>query len=453
MFACCTPSLKQLQLTESLLQFENFHAWKPSLETSAMNSDDVSTSLESGPRDDDEDSTCLERNIDSPRSEASKRSWGCDSLVEICSLCPVPSVAKAGPLELKQTRSYLSILPRSCKRFFVVRDGCLEVWSTEKDHDKDSSNREIIPLRDLKDMDQQGNRLSIKFLQPKPTGPRIGLSRKPQERLIELCAESESDAGDWFEAIEFVLRSMSMPINYSLCETPVFQPDILQGFQRLVDHCYVSKATRDRRGENLPKKLKVVKVIKVQNSTLLREYNHMRCQIADELKDIDRQQSLDVLSPDVRTSLLNPPLQTLPQLDDATIERWLFHGTNPRGLEGIAKSNFDLSRAGSGAGRMYGAGIYCAGCSSKADEYTQADADGLRGLLLCRATLGKILYTAAVNPNVTQLEEQKKRQQCHTILGDRWTAAGTYREFVFGQKEQLYPEFIIYYQREYESRD
>jgi hypothetical protein len=444
MFAFCTPSLEQLKLTERTDTWGDLNPWKPCLETSAMNSDDVSTSLESGTSDDDGDSTCLQKSIDSPRSEASKRSWGCDSLVEICSLCPVPSVAKSGTLELKPNRSYLSILPRSRKRFCVVREGCLEVWLTEKDHDKDSSNREVMPLRELKDMDQHGNRLFIKFLHPKPTS-----QTKTQERFIELCAENESDAGDWFESIEFVLRSMSVPINYSLCETPVFQPDILQDFQRLVDFCFVSKVTRDRKGANLPTRLKVVKVVKVQNSTLLREYKHMRCQIADELKDTDRQKSLDMLSPDVRTSLLNPPLQTLPQLDDATIERWLFHGTNPRGLEGIAKSNFDLSRAGSGAGRMYGTGIYCAGCSSKADEYTQADADGLRGLLLCRATLGKVLYTAAVNPNVSQLEEQKKQQQCHTILGDRWTAAGTYREFVFGQKEQLYPEFIIYYQREH----
>merc|ERR1711879_1127795 len=89
------------------------------------------------------------------------------------------------------------------------------------------------------------------------------------------------------------------------------------------------------------------------------------------------------------------------QLEDEPIERWLFHGTNPRALEGIAKSNFDLSRAGSGAGGMYGAGIYCAECSSKADEYSEQDAGGVRGLLLCRAVLGNILYDCAKAPNVT----------------------------------------------------
>merc|ERR1712203_681692 len=98
-----------------------------------------------------------------------------------------------------------------------------------------------------------------------------------------LYAESEADAGDWFEAIEFVLRTMSMPINYSICEAPV-RPDILQDFQRLMDHCFMSKSTRDRKGQNLPKRLKVVRVVKVQNSTLLREYNKMQSQLLVSLK-------------------------------------------------------------------------------------------------------------------------------------------------------------------------
>merc|ERR1712151_1224327 len=108
--------------------------------------------------------------------------------------------------------------------------------------------------------------------------------------------------------------------------------------------------------------------------------------------------SYDALIPDVRTRVLDPPAQTLPQLNDDIIERWLFHGTNPLSLEGIAKHNFDMGRAGSGAGELYGKGIYCAECSSKADEYTQEDKNGVRGLLLCRAMLGKILYSSAKSP-------------------------------------------------------
>merc|ERR1712228_1156895 len=101
-------------------------------------------------------------------------------------------------------------------------------------------------------MDQCSNVLTLNFRMAKGEWTA---------RSIELSAETESDAGDWFEAIEFVLRSMSMPINYSLCETPVFRPDLLQEFQRLVDHCFASKSTRDRKGGALPKRLKVVRVV------------------------------------------------------------------------------------------------------------------------------------------------------------------------------------------------
>merc|ERR1719486_470058 len=141
-----------------------------------MDGDEVSTSLDASTTTNDE-----AESVDSPRSQASHRSWGCDSVVEICSICPVPSVAK---------------------------EGVLEVWPSQKDYANESSSEETIPLRELKDMEQDDKALILKFLKRK----------KP----VELRAESASDAVDWFEAIEFVLRSMSMPINYSLCETPVF---------------------------------------------------------------------------------------------------------------------------------------------------------------------------------------------------------------------------------------
>jgi len=311
--------------------------------TKHVKSDDVSTSLGDG--------------SDTPRSQDSTRSWGCNSLVELCSLCPVPAVAKAGVLEIKRTFPFT----RSSKRFLVVRYGFLEVWLNEKKYANDSSKEEIVSLRDLKDMDQHRNSIILKFLQH---ASRIGRGMR-REKILQLRADSESDAIEWFVAIEYVLKSMSMPIDYSLCEMPVFQSSILQDFQRLINHCFFPKNTRDRRGQILPKGLKVMKVVRVQNSTLHRMNSDMHRQMQEQLKDSDRQQAYDILSPDVRTSLLDPPLPTLPQLNDDTIERWLFHGTTIRSLNSIAESNFDLSRAGSGAGTMYGEGIYCADCCSK----------------------------------------------------------------------------------------
>jgi len=176
-----------------------------------------------------------------PRSQDSTRSWGCNSLVELCSLCPVPAVAKTGVLEIKYTFPFT----RSSKRFLVVRDGFLEVWLNEKKYANDSSNEEIVSLRDLKDMDQHGNSIILKFLQH---ASRIGRGMR-REKILQLRADSESDAIEWFVAIEYVLKSMSMPIDYSLCEMPVFQSSILQAFQRLINHCFFPKNTRDRRGQ------------------------------------------------------------------------------------------------------------------------------------------------------------------------------------------------------------
>lgn len=240
-----------------------------------------------------------------------------------------------------------------------------------------------------------------------------------------------------------------MPIRFSLQETDIFQPTVLHEFQRLVDHCFISKSTRDRKGGQVPKGMQVMKVVRVQNSTLMRAYYARREQIANELSDDDHRKSKEILTPDVRTNVLDQPLTVLPQLEDCAIERWVFHGTTPEGLEGITTASFDLNRAGTGSGLMYGKRIYCAGCSSKADEYTREDKKGIRGLLLCRASLGKILYTCEPSPRVADLEQEKKDRKCHSILGDRWRAVGTYREFIFSDKSQVYPEFILYYKRVY----
>lgn len=89
-------------------------------------------------------------------------------------------------------------------------------------------------------------------------------------------------------------------------------------------------------------------------------------------------------------------------------------------------------------------------CSSKADEYSDANPEfHRRHMLLCRATLGKFLYDNEVNPNLSSLLEklQDKSRGYHSILGDRCKAAGTYREFIIFDQDQIYPNYIIEYSR------
>merc|ERR1711904_536495 len=77
-------------------------------------------------------------------------------------------------------------------------------------------------------------------------------------------------------------------------------------------------------------------------------------------------------------------------------EHWLWHGTSSKGAVGITEGDFRISMAGYSAGTLYGRGVYLAEACSKSDEYTQSDEgdQGLRTLLLCRACLGRVNYTA-----------------------------------------------------------
>merc|ERR1711890_89233 len=104
----------------------------------------------------------------------------------------------------------------------------------------------------------------------------------------------------------------------------------------------------------------------------------------------------------------------LPNLQDDVCEHWLFHGSNWAALESISNSDFDLTRSGSNRGQLYGRGIYCAECSSKSDEYAEQNGDGIRCMMLCRVTLGKLRYIDSLVPAIGAAN----RGTADTILGD-----------------------------------
>ena len=134
-------------------------------------------------------------------------------------------------------------------------------------------------------------------------------------------------------------------------------------------------------------------------------------------------------------------------------EALLFHGTSKAAAEAILREDFRLSKAGSNAGTLFGRGIYLAECVSKSDEYTEEVA-GVRTILVCRATLGRVLYTDAQRPHVGFLEDlcgykqAPGKGQYDSVLGDREKCSGTYREFIVYDDDFLYPEFIVKYRRQ-----
>merc|ERR1719352_1944404 len=109
--------------------------------------------------------------------------------------------------------------------------------------------------------------------------------------------------------------------------------------------------------------------------------------------------------------------------------------------------------AGSNAGTLLGRGIYLAECVSKSDEYTTSDSRGRRTMLVCRATLGRVLYTDQYRPQVEFLErccgfkQAPGKGQYDSVLGDREKCSGTYREFVVFDNDFVYPEYIVRYRR------
>jgi len=140
-------------------------------------------------------------------------------------------------------------------------------------------------------------------------------------------------------------------------------------------------------------------------------------------------------------------------LDESVNEVYLFHGTSPTGALGIVDIGFDISKAMKSA--CYGPGVYFAECSSKSDEYSAEEEDGLhRGhcaMLLCRVLLGRVLpWQMEFSPELAAAWSAGGHD---SILGDRVRLRGTYREFVLPPEscKGAYPEYLIIYRRHYED--
>ena len=123
----------------------------------------------------------------------------------------------------------------------------------------------------------------------------------------------------------------------------------------------------------------------------------------------------------------------LGELDEAAGERWLFHGTSGKGVEGITNTDFRLDLAGTGAGLLYGRGIYLAESCMKADEYcvkVDTKFGKLYGLLVCRVCLGRVLVDSEKYVDPPLLWKTVDRFNFDSVCGDRWRAVGTFREFI-----------------------
>lgn len=217
--------------------------------------------------------------------------------------------------------------------------------------------------------------------------------------------------------------------------------------QKAVDATFKSVKTRDRTGGAVPKRLKVVNVLRNENSEVWKKYavdrfamkakrNH-RCTLIEKRGGIA-----------VAKELAGLQGELLREIN----ETYLWHGTSPSGADGIRSGGFDLKFCGTGAGSMYGKGLYFAECSSKSDEYAKDETSGVYkdqfSLLLCRVVLGEqLILTAGGEAVHTMISESIKSEAYDSIMGDREASVGTYREFVIYEDSLAYPEYLVFYKR------
>jgi len=204
-------------------------------------------------------------------------------------------------------------------------------------------------------------------------------------------------------------------------------------------------------GAMLPSGLELVRGIRLQNWHAWIRFLTRREEIRAEVLHLREQGDLETVD-DAGTAAA-AHLESLGiAIDNETQGAWLFHGISARAAEDdFGERDFDIAKADAVDGRLYGRGIYLSEWSSCVDRLFVADSiSGMRCMLLCRVTLGHALREDALLPDVMHVVYQCTSGPHHSVLGDRKERCpGSAREFVVYDKDQVYPEFLLWYKRSY----
>ncbi len=118
----------------------------------------------------------------------------------------------------------------------------------------------------------------------------------------------------------------------------------------------------------------------------------------------------------------------------------LFHGSNKSSGLSIMKAGFTAELIGTNkpstkSSPMFGPGIYLAENASKADEYAHdgPEINGIYAFVISRAVLGDMFV--AQEPG--DYSDKVLHDEYDSVLGDRVSAVGTYKEFVFYEKQAI----------------
>eukprot|EP00439_Symbiodinium_sp_Y106_P061959 s3343_g9.t1 len=222
----------------------------------------------------------------------------------------------------------------------------------------------------------------------------------------------------------------------------------LAWMQEILDKTFKNKVTRDRKDDQLADRYKAVQCIRSEHPGLWDRFAQRRRFVAETCQNSPNAADFFVTPKTLNACQGLDQRCTDHSLGNPSNQAYLLHGTNPTSAVAILSSSFPVNLAGKSAGTMFGAGVYLAESSTKADEYASDDMggeyDGLYAVLVCRAVLGR----SYVVENAGDFSEKVLNGDFEHVLGDREKAVGTFREFVFFHEASIYPEYAVFYRRE-----
>jgi hypothetical protein len=145
------------------------------------------------------------------------------------------------------------------------------------------------------------------------------------------------------------------------------------------------------------------------------------------------------------------PIEDAP-IDGAQNEWLVFHGSDGEKCIGICTSGFSLAKDKIGSGteqrggkkneKKFGDGIYFADSITKCDEYCGTRKQKVCLGLICRVMGGRAHATQEGFEEA--IPSEVSSGQCDSVIG---LQPATFNEFVVYDERQVYPEYLIMYQR------
>eukprot|EP00811_Abedinium_folium_P027602 NODE_4203_length_1922_cov_5.253482.p1 GENE.NODE_4203_length_1922_cov_5.253482~~NODE_4203_length_1922_cov_5.253482.p1 ORF type:complete len:314 (-),score=74.93 NODE_4203_length_1922_cov_5.253482:209-1150(-) len=219
-----------------------------------------------------------------------------------------------------------------------------------------------------------------------------------------------------------------------------------------------------RNQAHVSKGFKVMKAFHNQNPNLWRRYIAKRDSIENELECRRMEPCEETHGETATLERVNSQIQGLPELRENCNEWRLFHASKKDSCELICKNNFNFSLAGSECTwkdhkyddfgtPLYGLGAYFSEFVTKADEYACLDSGGdpVVGpfwLIVSRCIGGRPKVVTKNELSNEELQSVIGDGYYHSVIADRTKVLKKpYREMIFYDANQIYPEYLVCYKR------